>query len=157
MEADERRSGKGVKNEHTMSSDTTLVGGVACSLHKGNFSLSISYTKRECTRHHDESSTFRAAQRYGPLNTILRANPFLEITDLLCRQSVDQKPQTAERHGVGNAPHTLKDEALHRTIHSVTKQSELRAKRLLNRKKDNLFFCGMVCVLLSFAVDVFQD
>ena len=42
-------------------------------------------TKRERT--HEESSSFRAAQisRQGPLNPILRANPFPEITDPLCR------------------------------------------------------------------------
>ena len=73
------------------------------------------------------------------------------------RALVESVVQGDKTRGVGNAPHTLKDEVLHRTIHSVTKQSELRAKRLLNRKKDNLFFCDMVCVLLSFAVDVFED
>ena len=44
-------------------------------------------TKRESTRHREASSSFRAAQifRQGPLDPILRANPFPAITDLLCR------------------------------------------------------------------------
>ena len=44
-------------------------------------------TQRESTRHREASSSFQAAQilKQGPLNPILRANPFSEVTDLLCR------------------------------------------------------------------------
>ena len=117
-------------------------------------------TKRESTRHREASSSFRTAQivRQGPLNPILRANPFPKVTDLFCRlplptllcapeaanlgdlmrlwvrSEVQIKLSFGFSRAVGNASDPSNDKVLYQPINPIARQSDFKEKGLLNRK-----------------------
>ena len=115
---------------------------------------------RESTIHREASSSFCSAQTYeqGPPYPTLRANPFPEVTDLICRlplSTLFYRPEAANlgdlmrlwvrpgvrislslgfSRAVEGAPDTSEDKVLYPPFNPISRQSDFRVKGSLKEK-----------------------